>query len=290
METDSASGAHPLRTAHFQALAALGLLVVAFWPILTAMYGSWFDSLAYMEHGILVVPAAACMVWTKRGRLREIRRAPSVWGIVWVILAAIQASFGMAAHWIWVSRVAVIGSLAGCVLAFYGREMLRELLYPLATLFLMIAPPTFLYERLTLGLQLLSGRLGEMALEMFGYPVLREGNILELVGAKLSIAEACSGIRSLPAILFVTVIYDFYFVEGALVRGLLLVMAAPAAIVGNGVRIVITASASQHDPRLAEGTAHETLGYVSVAISAAALVALHLLTLAVKSARARQRA
>ena len=35
------------------------LLIVAFWPILLSMYGSWFDEHAYMEHGILVIPAAA---------------------------------------------------------------------------------------------------------------------------------------------------------------------------------------------------------------------------------------
>src|ERR1700683_4273799 len=33
------------------------LLIVAFWPILIGIYGSWFDEGAYLEHGILVVPA-----------------------------------------------------------------------------------------------------------------------------------------------------------------------------------------------------------------------------------------
>ena len=60
----------------------------------------------------------------------------------------------------------------------------------------MVAPPTFIFERLTLSLQLLASRLGEACLEALGYSVLREGNILEMVGIKLSVEEACSGIRS----------------------------------------------------------------------------------------------
>ena len=33
------------------------LLLLAFWPILTGMYASWFDDHTYMEHGLLVIPA-----------------------------------------------------------------------------------------------------------------------------------------------------------------------------------------------------------------------------------------
>ena len=47
------------------------LLVLAFWPILVGIYGSWFDEHAYMEHGLLVIPAAAYMVWTQRERARN---------------------------------------------------------------------------------------------------------------------------------------------------------------------------------------------------------------------------
>jgi len=279
----------PAAITHIQALAAFGLLIVAFWPILTAMFGSWFDNLAYMEHGVLVAPVAGWMVWSKRAQLSEIPREPSTWGMVWMLVGAIQACFGMAAHWVWVSRVAVIVSLAGGVMAFYGSKTLRALSFPMATLFLMIAPPTFLYERLTLGLQLLASRLGEAVLEAMGYPVLREGNILELVGGKLSIAEACSGIRSLPAIIFVTTTYDFFVVEGKLLRIFLLIMSAPIAILGNGLRIVVTGIASQHGGQLTQGAAHETLGYLTVAMSGTGCVLLHLAVLSIQKARRSRR-
>jgi exosortase len=252
------------------------LLIVAFWPIVLSMYGSWFDEHAYMEHGILVIPAAAYMAWTQKDKLKTIPREPSAWGTFLLFWGAIQALLGLAAQWTWVARMAFLVSLVGCIVAVFGWRMVRELIYPLCTLLLMVAPPTFLFSRLTLSLQLLASRLGESCLEALGYSVLREGNILELVGIKLSVEEACSGIRSLMAIIFMCVLYNYFFVRGWRMKTLILVMAIPIAILGNAVRIVATGIASQYNPALVRGAAHEAFGYVSVFVAALGCVALHL--------------
>jgi len=224
------------------------------------------------------------MVWTKRGRLRQMSPKPSIWSIPLLLWGAAQASLGIAAHWIWASRTAFLISLVGCLAALFGFEMVRELAYPLATLILMIAPPTFLYERLTLNLQLLASRLGEGALEALGYSVMREGNILELVGTKLSVEEACSGIRSLFAILFVCVQYNYFFVQGAGIRTLVLLMALPMAILGNVGRIVATGIASQHNVAWIHGAAHDAFGYVSVTVAALGCLAFHQLLMRMRGA------
>jgi exosortase len=257
---------------------ALGiLLLVAFWPILTGIYGSWFDENAYMEHGVLVIPAAAYMAWTKKDKLKTMPRQPSGWGVFLLLWGALQAVLGLTAQWVWISRMSFLISLVGYIAAVFGWRIVRELVYPLCTLLLMITPPTFIFERLTLGLQLLASRLGEMSLEALGYSVLREGNVLEMVGIKLSVEEACSGIRSLVAIFFMCVLYNFFFVQSRSMKALLLAMAIPVAILGNAVRIVATGVASQYNPALVRGAAHEAFGYVSVVAAAAGVVLLHLL-------------
>ncbi len=258
------------------------LLVVAFWPILVSIFGSWFDEPASMEHGILVIPAAAYMAWTKRERLRQIPREPSVWGVILIAFGAAQAILGTLAHWNWISRMAFLVSLVGCIVALYGIRMALTLTYPLCTLVLMIAPPTSFYERLTLDLQLLASRIGERCLEALGYPVLREGNVLELVGIKLSVEEACSGIRSLFSIWFLCVVYGYFFATGRILRMLIVLSAIPVAILGNAGRIVVTGIASQYNRALVEGVAHEAFGYLSVAFSAAGCVVFHLLTVVVR--------
>lgn len=263
-------------------LIAGTLLLVAFWPILRSMYGSWFDEPASMEHGILVIPAAVWMAWTKRAHLRQIPWAPSSRGVILIAWGAAQAILGSVAHWTWVSRMAVLVSLVGCIQALCGLRMVLALTYPLCTLVLMVTPPTFLYERLTLDLQLLASRLGERCLDALGYPVLREGNVLELVGTKLSVEEACSGIRSLFSIWFLCVVYAYFFATGKLLRLLIVLSAVPMAILGNAGRIVVTGIASQYNRALAEGTSHQVLGYLSVAISAAACIVFHVLTVSLR--------
>jgi exosortase len=261
---------------HTEAVILAVLLLIAAWPILTGIWGSWFDENAYMEHGILVVPAAAYMAWTKKDRLKTIPRKPSGWGVVVLLWGALQAVLGLAAQWMWVSRMAFLVSLVGYLAAVFGWLIIRELLYPLCTLLLMITPPTFIFERLTLSLQLLASRLGEFFLEALGYSVLREGNILEMVGIKLSVEEACSGIRSLVAIFFMCVLYNYFFVGSRSMKIVLLAMAIPVAILGNAVRIVATGVAGQYDPSLASGATHEAFGYVTVVAAAVGVVGLHL--------------
>jgi exosortase len=267
-------------------LGLLGLfLLVAFWPILTGMYGSWFDENAFMEHGVLVAPVAAYMTWTMRAKLQQVPRKPSVVGIVLLIWGALQALLGTTAHWVFVSRFAFLISLAGFIAIGWGLPMLRALTYPLCTLSLMIAPPTFIFERLTLSLQLLASRLGEGFLDLLGYSVLREGNILELVGIKLSVEEACSGIRSLMAIVFMCICYNFFFVEGRWLRALILFMSVPIAILANAGRIVATGVASQNNPALITGTPHEMFGYISVVMAAMGCMGLHVAMVYVEKLR-----
>lgn len=260
------------------------LLLVAFWPILTGMYGSWFDEHAYMEHGVLVAPAAAYMAWTKKERLKTIPRKPSLWGVFLLVWGASQALLGVAAQWVWASRTAFLISLVGCIALLFGLQMVKELTYPLGVLILMVAPPTFIFERVTLSLQLLASRLGESCLELLGYSVLREGNILELVGVKLSVEEACSGIRSLLAILFMCAMYNYFFVEGRSLRAWIFALAVPIAILGNAGRIVATGIASQYNRSLISGTAHETFGYVSVAIAAVGCMMVHIALISIQRA------
>jgi exosortase len=166
------------------------LLLVGFGPILLRMGGTWFNDSLNMEHGPLVAPVAAYMVWQKWDKLKLIPRSPSMWGLVVVTWGVLQSFISKATQQLWGGETGFLICLVGCILALYGFQMVRELAYPLVLLLIMIAPPAYVYEKLTLQLQLLASRLAEVCLETLGYSVLREGNILELVGERLAVAEA----------------------------------------------------------------------------------------------------
>ena len=237
--------------------------------------GSWFDDKAEMGHGVFVPFAAAYMVWIKRDSLKRMSPEPSAWGLVVVGWGVTQSIIGIAAQWVWISRTAVLIVVIGCLLSLYGFRVLFELAYPILTLFLMIAPPTFIFERITLPLQLLASRLGEVVLELLGYSVFREGNILELVGEKLAVEEACSGIRSLVALLFLCVVYSFFFVPESVIRGILVAAVVPIAILCNAGRIIATGVVGQYNRDLAHGMLHEAFGHVGLILGAVLCLLLH---------------
>lgn len=278
-------------TSGVQAITLAVLLLAGFWPVLIGMYGSWFDERSYMEHGILVVPAALYMVWAKRDKLATVIPQPAVGlGLTFLGVSTLQALLGEVGQWVFLSRMAFLESLVACVLLVYGFRMLRELAYPLCTLLLMITPPNFVFESLTLRLQMLASQLGAAALEALGYSVLREGNILEMVGIKLSVEEACSGIRSLVAIVFMCVLYNYFFVEKKSMRVWILLLAIPIAILGNAARIVATGIAGQYNHAWAGGATHEAFGYVTITVAAAGCIGVHMALLRLEKARKERHA
>src|SRR5262249_32743710 len=98
------------------------------------------------------------LAWPNLTSWAGVPRQPSAWGVALVLWGGLQAVVGTLAQWIWVSRMAFLISLVGCLIALRGLQTVRELAYPLGTLVLMIAPPTFVFERITLPLQLLASR------------------------------------------------------------------------------------------------------------------------------------
>lgn len=250
----------------------LVLLLVVYGQTLVGIAGSWFDENADMGHGLAVPLVASYMVWMKRSRLAALPTACNVVGLVVVLLGALQFIVSSAADWVFAGRMAFLVSLVGSLLAIWGWRVVRELAYPLGILVWMIAPPTFLQAKLTLPLQLLASNLAERALDGLGYSVLREGNILEMVGERLSVAQACSGIRALMSLFFFCLTYNYFLVRERAIRRILLVAVVPVALLTNAGRIVATGVIGQYDRELAHGIMHENLGYLSILIAGALLV------------------
>ena len=94
-----------------------------------------------------------------------------------------------------------------------------------------------------------------------GIPVLRDGNILELASQKLSVVEACSGIRSLLSLSFLSLVYAYFFDKRVWMRWVLLAATIPIAILANSGRVTITGVLSEINPELARGFFHSLEGF-----------------------------
>jgi exosortase len=117
--------------------------------------------------------------------------------------------------------------------------------------------------------------LAETALGILGVPVLRDGNILRLPSQTLSVVEACSGIRSLLTLSFLSLVYAYFFDKKVWMRWALLLSAVPIALVANASRVTISGLLSEANPALAEGLFHEAAGLVVFLVGLLLVILVH---------------
>ena len=147
--------------------------------------------------------------------------------------------------------------------------------FPLALCFLMVPIPAVIYSSITFPLQLLASRGAEHALDLLSIPVLREGNVLDLPNQQLSVVEACSGIRSLLSLTFLSLVYGRFFEKKTWIRIVLFLATVPIAIVANARRVTFTGIMTQVKPELAEGFFHSASGWVIFMVALLVLILFH---------------
>ena len=263
------------RNISWPAVAWFGvLLIAAYFPILTKLVNQWSTD-DDVSHGFFVPVVAGYVAWTRRDALLHIEWKPAWWGIGLLVWGGIQAYLGMLGAELFLQRTAFLESLLGLLLVLGGVRLVRELLFPLLLLPFMIPLPTVIYNQITFPLQLFASAVAERSLEVLNIPVLRDGNILELPSQKLSVAEACSGIRSLLSLSFLSLVYAYFFDRKVWMRWVLLFATVPIAIIANSARVTLTGVFSEIDPTLAEGFFHEAEGWVIFVVAIVILVVLH---------------
>ncbi len=266
-----------LQSAHLAwGSALIGILMAAiYFRVVAKLVTDWWQ-IPDFSHGFLVPIFAAYLVWAKRETLRETKIAPSWSGVAFIVFGAIVLVLGVYGAELFLSRVSLVIMLAGLVVAFGGWELLKELRFVLLVLLLAIPIPSIIFNEITLPLQLLASKLASDLLPIFGVPVLREGNVIQLPSMKLEVAEACSGIRSLMSLFTLSVFYGYVLEKSFPRRALLALSSVPIAIAANAIRIFGTGLCVQYwDPDKAQGFFHEFSGLVMFVASLGCLYIVH---------------
>ena len=250
------------------------LLVACYAPILYRMADQWATD-ENMGHGFFVPIVAGYVAWQRREQLAATSAKTNWWGLAIVIFAGLMSVVATLGVELFTARLSFVVALVGTVLFLGGTEWVKLLSFPLALLLFMIPIPAIIYSALTLRLQMLASELGEIMITAMGIPVLREGNTLKLPSQTLDIVDACSGIRSLLSLLFLSLVYSFFTDKKVWMRWALLAATIPIAIGANGVRVAVTGLLSEIDTKLATGVYHETEGYIVFVVALAALIAVH---------------
>jgi len=253
-------------------LLAPACFVILYRQVIVELVRDWLKDDNY-SHGFLIVPLALYFAWERRRKLAQTGLLPSYWGIIFFVPAIITTVLNMHPF---VNRMAMLICLVGGLLFWGGWGRLKVMAFPIAFLLLMIPIPAIIFNPITFPLQLLSSRFGEWALTACQVPVLREGNIIQLANARLEVAEACSGIRSLISLLTLAIVYG-YFVESRIwVRIVLAFAAIPVAIAANACRVAGTGLAAHYyGEEAAEGFFHAFSGWLVFVVAFVMLFVLH---------------
>jgi exosortase len=242
------------------------------------------------SHGFLIVPIALYLAWERRAVLMRLPLAPSLSGLLIVLASLAVLAAGTLGVELFLTRVSMIGVLAGAIVFLCGWAHLRALFFPVAFLFLMVPLPAIIFNKITFPLQMLASEAGEYGIAALNIPVLREGNIIVLAHTKLEVVEACSGIRSLVSLLTLGIVYAYFIDQRATVRWAIALSAIPVAIVSNAMRITGTGVAAHYyGPEAAEGFFHSFSGWAVFIVAFLAMLAVKQLAVVTADMASRTR-
>jgi exosortase len=252
------------------------LIIAANFSILRRLAQQWLND-GDMGHGFFVPLVAVWIAWQRREKLQALTLKPAWWGVPVMLWGIAQGYLGTLGVDLFLQRSSVLITLVGLLLITGGTELIRALAFPLLLLPFMLPFPGVVYNEITFPLQLLASQVAEGALGLLGVPVLRNGNVLELPSQSLDVAEACSGIRSLLSLSFLSLVYAYFFDKHVWMRWVLLLSTVPIAIVANAGRVTITGLLSEVNPALARGVFHDMEGWVIFLIALAMIAGFHLM-------------
>jgi exosortase len=212
------------------------------------IWRTWNES-EDMGHGMIVVPATLFLIYHDRERLLSITPKPGWGGLVLLITGLLIYWCGHLADVTFAGLFSLIVILAGTIWWLLGWEFLKALSFPIAFLIFAIPFPG-IDSMVALPLRYLMSKLGVVILNLLGVPVVLVGTgILSAPDAAqhlatgqkfaVDVANPCSGIRSLFALMMVGALFAHFTLKGAWRKWILFLCTPPLAVLGNLVRILM---------------------------------------------------
>ena len=244
--------------------AAAAYAILFFQPFVLLL-GDWWNN-PEAGHGLLLAPVALWLAWRSRN---EAPALPSPRLGVAALVAAVLLRYlsGLGAE-LFTMRVSMLVALAGLVLYFGGTRRLMSWWLPGTLLLLAIPLPAVIVGSVALPLQFLASKMGAFLLELRNVPVRLDGNLILLPGHRLFVTEACSGLRSLTALLSLGVLAGGLWLRYPWSRAVLMAAAIPVAVVLNGIRVFLTGFLVYFvGPEFGDGFMHVTEGWLVFGIA-----------------------
>lgn len=250
------------------AIILLSVITVgAFFPQLSALVSRWMQDPQY-SHGFFV-PVLAVMI--ARHRADDIvlgSTQPSKTGL-WFIAGGMAAYLiGAHIYFDWLQQVAMLPVLFGGILILGGR-WLAQVSWPSVLFLLFMIPLPYAVEvAMAQPLQNVAGKCSTFALQTLGVAAIRTGNLIDVEGHVLGVAEACSGLRMLVVFFALSTAVAILIQRSWLQKIILMFSAIPIALFCNILRITATGLLYVYaGPEMAEKVFHDLAGWLMMPIA-----------------------
>ena len=250
--------------------AAWAMLLVACVQDWVEMAGQWWDSSTY-NHILLVPPILG---WLVAQRWPELRRlTPSGWwpGLVLFALAQLVWVLGAFAGFSLVRQAGAVAMAGAAVVALLGPRVSAGLAFPLAYMVFLVP----FGDELVPALQTVTAHLTIGLVHLSGVPAVIDGVFIDTPAGLFEVAEACSGIKFLVAMIALgALIGNVCFLRWSR-RIAFMAVCVVVPVLANGVRAWGTIFAAQYvGAARAGGIDHLIYGWIFFALVIALVLAL----------------
>jgi len=244
-----------------QVVVVLALIAALFISVLADMAHDWWIVPA-LSQGMLLPPLALYIAWIERRRILAPPAVRDSRGLLLTAFACITYILGRLSSEFFLMRFSFVILLAGLAWTFWGLGRLRRLALPLLLLASMVPLPVVLYNSIAVPLQLLASEGAAQIAQSMGVSVFRDGNVIQLAGITLGVAEACSGLNALSSLVVGSLLLGYLFCSHWAARTLLILASVPLAIGVNVLRVAGTAILADYNQDFALGFYHTFSGWL----------------------------
>jgi exosortase len=300
----------------WRVVAVSAAIVFAYATVLAKLGYDWWTDPNY-SHGLLVPFVIGYILWSQRETFARVDSHPSLLlGLLLIICGLLGLWAGTAGAELFIQRISLLMVLVGTVIYFWGVKFVRLIAVPLLLLLMAIPIPAIIFNKIAFPLQLFASRCAVWSMSKMGIPVLRQGNVIELIPLgsreirKLEVVEACSGIRSLMTLATLAVVFAYFthptdpnrdnkkgtrlgwLKSYGFWRSFLIVASAvPIAIITNAGRVTGTGILSHYyGTEVADGFFHTFSGWVIYIVAFVMLFAVAWMVDRFKPASMKKRA
>ncbi|MBM3859310.1 MAG: exosortase/archaeosortase family protein [Verrucomicrobia bacterium] len=229
-------------------------------------------------HGYVVpIIAAGLFVWLWRRQLAGEALNSAASGLAVIVVAAVVYWVGVRGANPRLVASSLVVLIFGLILYAGGWRWARVLWFPCAFLVFMI-PLNFLEPYVSFPLRIFVAHISTGVLQLMGLDVYQNGTgILSRAGrfAPLDVADPCSGIRSLVALMALTSLYGYVTMDRGWKKWVLFGSSIPLAVLGNVARITTVALVAQgFGSDWAMKIYHDYSGYIVFSLAILSMVVL----------------